>query len=91
VGLIPCGPDYTDEEVTHAVLGPVKVAEYLGLRWWTDPQYAAAYAREMIRRYGPDHDAYRPAFLVPDLPTQESDFEPESVTMEPVPARIDGE
>lgn len=73
VGLIPCGPDYTDEEIAHAVLGTVKVAEYLGLRWWNNPQYAAAYAREMTRKYGPDHDAYRPAFPVPELPRPESD------------------
>lgn len=62
--LVPVGPDYTDAEVGHAVLGIVKASEYLGVRWRTDPIRAAAYARLLDDRYGPGHDAYRPVFQV---------------------------
>jgi len=61
--LLPAGPAYTSEEIAHAVLGVVKTAEYLGVRWRTDPERAAAYAAELTACYGPEHDAYRPAFL----------------------------
>jgi hypothetical protein len=62
--LAPVGPDYTDEEIKHAVLGVVKAAEYLGVRWRLDPARASEYADLMVAMYGPDHDAYRPAFIV---------------------------
>jgi hypothetical protein len=62
--LVPVGPDYTDAEIGHAVLGVVKASEYLGVRWRTDPARAAAYAALLTERYGPDHDAYRPVFEV---------------------------
>jgi glutathione synthase/RimK-type ligase-like ATP-grasp enzyme len=39
--LVPVGPDYTDEEIKHAVLGVVKAAEYTGMRWAADPGRAA--------------------------------------------------
>jgi hypothetical protein len=58
----PVGPAFTEEEIGHAVLGIVKAAEYSGWRWWLDPVHAVAYATEMTRRYGADHEAYRPAF-----------------------------
>lgn len=60
--LVPVGPDYTDAEVEHAVLGIVKASEYLGVRWRTDPARAAAYAALLDEAYGPGHDAYRPLF-----------------------------
>jgi hypothetical protein len=60
--LIPVGPDYTAEELRHAVLAVVKAAEYLGVRWRTAPARAAEYARQMDELYGPGHDAYRPVF-----------------------------
>jgi hypothetical protein len=62
--LVPVGPDYTAEEIVHAVLGVVKASEYLGVRWRTDPARAASYANLLTERYGPDHDAYRPVFPV---------------------------
>jgi hypothetical protein len=60
--LVPVGPDYTDEEIKHAVLGIVKAAEYLGVRWRCDPAHAAEYAAMLDALYGPGHDAYRPVF-----------------------------
>jgi hypothetical protein len=60
--LIPVGPDYTDEEIKHAVLGVVKAAEYTGMRWAVDHGRAAEYAAMLDELYGPDHDAYRPLF-----------------------------
>jgi len=63
--LIPVGPDDSPAEIAHAVLGVVKAAEYLGVRFRADPPRAAAYAAWLDDRYGPDHDAYRPAFAVP--------------------------
>ena len=61
---VPVGPDYTFEEVKHGVLGIVKAAEYLGVRWRTNPAYAAEYAAWMDRTYGAGHDAYRPLFAL---------------------------
>ncbi len=58
--LVPVGPDYTAEEIKHAVLGITKAADYLGVRWATDPSRAAWYADLMTEWYGADHDAYRP-------------------------------
>lgn len=63
--LVPVGPGYSDEEIKHAVLGVVKAAEYLGVRWRTDPARAAAYAADLDELYGPGHDAYRPVFATP--------------------------
>jgi hypothetical protein len=60
--LVPVGPDYSGEEISHAVLGVVKAAEYLGVRWRTDPARAAEYAAFLDEMYGADHDAYRPIF-----------------------------
>jgi hypothetical protein len=62
--LVPVGPDYTDEEIKHAVLGVVKAAEYLGVRWRTDPERAASYAALMDELYGARHDAYQPVFAL---------------------------
>lgn len=61
---VPVGPDYTFEEIKHGVLGIVKSAEYLGVRWRTNPAYAAEYAALMDQTYGAGHDAYRPLFAV---------------------------
>lgn len=63
--LLPVGPDFSAEESGHTVLGVVKAAEYLGIRFRTDPRRAAEYAATMEERYGRDHDGYRPAFPVP--------------------------
>jgi hypothetical protein len=63
--LVPAGPDDDEPALAQAVLGVVKAAEYLGVRWWTRPTQAAAYAAHLTSIYGPDHDAYRPAFDVP--------------------------
>jgi hypothetical protein len=62
--VVPVGPEQDAEETAHAILGVVKAADYLGVRWRTEPARAAAYARAMVERYGPEHDAYRPAFDV---------------------------
>ena len=62
--LVPVGPDDSAEEIRHAVLGIVKAAEYLGVRWRTDPARAAWYADLMNEMYGPGHDAYRPIFAI---------------------------
>ena len=61
---VPVGPDYTFEEIKHGVLGIVKAAEYLGVRWRTNPAFAAEYAALMDRTYGTGHDAYRPLFAL---------------------------
>ena len=63
---VPVGPEYTLEEIKHGVLGIVKAAEYLGVRWRTNPAYAAEYASLMDRTYGAGHDAYRPLFALDD-------------------------
>jgi hypothetical protein len=60
--IVPVGPDQTPDELAHAILGIVKAADYLGVRWRTAPTRAATYARAMVERYGPEHDAYRPVF-----------------------------
>ena len=61
---VPVGPDYTTEEIKHGVLGIVKAAEYLGVRWRNNPAHAAEYAALMDRTYGAGHDAYRPLFAL---------------------------
>ncbi|MCY3572682.1 MAG: hypothetical protein OXG92_11125 [Chloroflexi bacterium] len=61
---VPIGPDYTFEEIKHGVLGIVKAAEYLGVRWRSNPAHAAEYADLMDRTYGAGHDAYRPLFAL---------------------------
>ena len=62
--LVPVGPTYTDEEIKHSILGVVKAAEYLGVRWYTHPAWAAEYAAILTQTYGNEHDAYRPAFSI---------------------------
>lgn len=64
---VPVGPDYTFEEIKHGVLGIVKSAEYLGVRWRTNPAHAAEYAALMDRTYGTGHDAYRPLFALDEI------------------------
>jgi hypothetical protein len=59
---IPAAPGDDATHIAHAVLGVVKSAEYLGVRWRTDPAQAAAYAALMTEMYGDGHDAYRPNF-----------------------------
>ncbi|MDE2636087.1 MAG: hypothetical protein OXI30_06955 [Chloroflexota bacterium] len=61
---VPVGPDYTVEEIKHGVLGIVKAAEYLGVRWRSNPAHAAEYAALMDQTYGAGHDAYRPLFAL---------------------------
>ncbi|MEM7534278.1 MAG: hypothetical protein AAF639_19005 [Chloroflexota bacterium] len=63
--LAPLGLETSPEELSQTVLGIVKAAEYLGIRWRTDPVRASAYADYLEQRYGPGHDAYRPVFAVP--------------------------
>ncbi|MEM7342747.1 MAG: hypothetical protein AAF485_00760 [Chloroflexota bacterium] len=65
--LVPIGPNYSTEEIAHAILGVVKAADYLGVRWIIDPAWAAEYAAMMDDWYGPDHDAYRPIFGIVDV------------------------
>ena len=73
--LAPLGLRTTAEEMSQVVLGIVKAAEYLGVRWRTNPQRAAAYAALLTERYGPDHDAYRPAFAIaPASVFEQSEF-----------------
>lgn len=79
--LAPLGFRTTAAELAQIVLGIVKAAEYLGVRWRTNPQRAAAYAALLTERYGPDHDAYRPAFAtaptgVLEQPETFDDFAP---------------
>lgn len=69
----PLGPDFVDDEVTHAVLGPVKAAEYTGVRWYTDPQRARWYNDLLLEWYGPEHDAYHCTFT-DRLPDPEPDL-----------------
>ncbi|MBK7450201.1 MAG: hypothetical protein IPJ47_12570 [Anaerolineales bacterium] len=61
--LIPASPHFTEKEIRGAVLGVVKTAEYLGMRWYTDTNRALEYAALMNEIYGVGHDAYRPIFL----------------------------
>lgn len=60
--VAPLGPDFVDDEITHAVLGILKAAEYTGVRWYTDPDRAQWYGDLMFEWYGADHDAYRVQF-----------------------------
>ena len=60
--LAPLGLHATSDVIDQTVLGIAKAAEYLGVRWYTNPQRAAAYAYLLTEMYGPEHDAYRPAF-----------------------------
>ncbi|MBK8050037.1 MAG: hypothetical protein IPK16_24815 [Anaerolineales bacterium] len=62
--LLPVLPE--DDELTskQTVLGIVKTAEYLGVRWRTNPARAAQYAKLLEQMYGLDHDAYRPVFEI---------------------------
>lgn len=60
--IAPVGPDYSPEEISHTILGIVKTADYLGVRWIVDPHQALEYAAWMDELYGADHDAYRPLF-----------------------------
>jgi hypothetical protein len=62
--MVPVGPNYAEEEIKHAVLGIVKAADYLGVRWYCDHDYAREYAALMDRMYGEAHDAYRPVFEI---------------------------
>jgi hypothetical protein len=66
----PIGPDFVDDEVTHAVLGVLKAAEYTGVRWYTNPGRARWYGEMLVDWYGPEHDAYHPAFAI-SVPAQE--------------------
>jgi hypothetical protein len=68
--IAPIGPDFVDDEITHAVLGVLKAAEYTGGRWYTDPGRARWYSDLLIEWYGQDHDAYHPAFEI-TVPAQE--------------------
>ncbi len=79
--LAPLGLYATSEVIDQTVLGIAKAAEYLGVRWYTNPQRAAAYARLLDERYGPGHDAYRPAFALTSASTDQerehfADFAP---------------
>ncbi len=60
--LVPVNPHYDEGLISQAVLGVVKAAEYLGVRWRTEPGRAAAYATLLDELYGLHHDAYRPVF-----------------------------
>jgi hypothetical protein len=62
--ISPLGPDFVEDEVTHAVLGILKAAEYTGARWYTNPGRARWYSDLLIDWYGPAHDAYHPAFEI---------------------------
>jgi hypothetical protein len=68
--MSPIGPDFVDDEITHAVLGILKAAEYTGVRWYTNPGRARWYGEMLVDWYGPDHDAYHPAFPIA-VPAQE--------------------
>lgn len=60
--FVPVSPSDDVTSLKQTVLGVVKTAEYLGLRWRTDPVRAAHYAAKLDEIYGADHDAYRPIF-----------------------------
>ena len=55
-------PRFSVDDIDHAVLGVVKAAEYLGWRWWQDPDLVEPYVTFLDDKYGRGHDAYRPAF-----------------------------
>lgn len=59
---LPIGDRFSVEEIDHAVLGVVKAAEYLGWRWWQDPDLVEQYSAFLDDKYGHGHEAYRPAF-----------------------------
>ena len=63
--LASLGFESSPEALSQTVLGIVKAAEFLGIRWRTDPVRAATYAALLDERYGPGHDAYRPVFTIP--------------------------
>jgi hypothetical protein len=60
--VAPLGPEFVADEITHAVLGILKAAEYTGVRWYTDPERAQWYGDLMFEWYGSTHDAYRVQF-----------------------------
>ncbi|MFT4040158.1 MAG: hypothetical protein QM692_18400 [Thermomicrobiales bacterium] len=62
--ISPIGPDFVDDEITHAVLGILKAAEYTGVRWYTNPGRARWYSELLTEWYGPTHDAYHPSFVI---------------------------
>lgn len=62
--LLPVRPDDDEIAIKQTVLGIVKTAEYLGVRWRTNPGRAVQYAELINQMYGPDHDAYRPVFAI---------------------------
>lgn len=62
--MSPLGPDFVDDEITHAVLGILKAAEYTGVRWYTDPGRARWYDELLFEWYGEGHDAYHSAFAI---------------------------
>ena len=70
--LIPASPFLTEKEIRGAVLGVVKTAGYLGVRWYTDMNRAVEYAALMNEMYGEGHDAYRPVFLPAQMVNDES-------------------
>jgi hypothetical protein len=72
-------PDNNEEANKQAVLGIVKPAEYMGLRWRTDPARAAQYAALLNAMYGLDHDAYRPAFSINTSLSSEAKMNAEDV------------
>ena len=74
--FLPVSPHHGEQHHKQSVLGVVKAAEYLGLRWRTDPVLAAQYAALLEARYGTGHDAYRPAF-------------PVEAPVEPIPTLVD--
>lgn len=77
--LVPVSPTSTEDENRQTVLGVVKAAEYTGLRWRTEPELAAQYARLLDSMYGPAHDAYRPIFPTPAPLHAVSTFLPEDI------------
>lgn len=84
--LVPLGLTTTAAELAQTVLGVVKAAEYLGVRWYTAPRRAAAYAALLTARYGPAHDAYRPVF--PLLPATASELSEFFVDFAPLACRV---
>jgi hypothetical protein len=62
--FVPVLPTADAEANRQTLLGIVKTAEYLGLRWRTEPACAAQYAALLDAMYGLNHDAYRPAFSI---------------------------
>jgi hypothetical protein len=73
--FVPVSADDDSTILKQAILGVVKTAEYLGLRWRTDPVRAAHYAAKLDEIYGPEHDAYRPAFPTPAVVDAKVDAE----------------